>query len=246
MGISNVPSQVLIGTDRWLFLGDNYEKTITNYRKGSDGQKEHSQKIIEAQSAWAQYLLNKDINDFKIIIGPNKSTIYSEKLPEWIKSGGGSLSKNLYKSDVYINAIDELIEAKTIENTYERTDTHWNSFGASVAFKKLIKSLNKSKDFIYPGQDFGEIVQKSSSEGGDLAEFLKAHNYISGSVITTKLNLKKNDLFIYDYNSKNLVYRGNINKSGSNRSFPFFNRNNTEYKMTNIYHIHNWIDFYFV
>ena len=187
-GISIKPNDVIIGHEKWLFLGDRHSEIISKYRKGSEQEKEISEKIINTQKAWNKYFSNKGVNDFKIIVGPNKSTIYSEKLPEWAKSKGKSISNNLYKSNLYVNVINELIEAKSFANTYDRTDTHWNSFGASVAFRKLINSINHGEDFIYPSSDFGEIVQIRNLKGGDLTKFLKAQKYISDSVTKTKIN----------------------------------------------------------
>lgn len=219
-GISSNPNQVIVGSDDWLFLGDAHNSTITQFRKGSDSKKEVSQKIIAAQSAWDKYLSNNGIKGFKIIIGPNKSTIYPEKVPHWAKLEGKSISTNLYNSNLYISSIDELIESKTIGQTYFSSDTHWNSFGASVAFKQLIKTLDSNKAFITPSEEWNKIVDITTRGGGDLANFLKAQKLISDLTITTKLNTHAYERFIYDYNSNDLVYQGQDALYGS-MTYPY-------------------------
>lgn len=209
LGVSNNPEQVIVGNDGWLFLGDTYAHTITEFRKGSDAKREETSKgIINAQSAWNKYLSNKGVKDFKIIVGPNKSTIYSEKVPNWAKSEGNSISLDLYKSNIYINSIDKLIMSKKIGQVYFSSDTHWNSFGAGVVFEQFIKSLNPSYNFVYPSEDWGKIVEVKERSGGDLANFLKAQKFIVDSTPITKINTHVHEHIIYDYNSKDLVYQG--------------------------------------
>lgn len=207
-GISNNPNQVIVGSHGWLFLGDRYANTISEFRKGSDEKKELSRKINEAQSIWDRYFAQQGVEDFKIVIGPNKSTVYSEMVPDWAKNEGKSISTNLYVSDVYINSIDALIEAKMEGQTYFSSDTHWNSFGSSVAFEQLMKAIKPNPSFIFPSKDWSNIVDIEERTGGDLAKFLKAKNFISDSRVITQLNTQIYEHSIYDYNSKELVYQG--------------------------------------
>lgn len=207
-GISNNPNQVVVGSDGWLFLGDQYDNTISEFRKGSDSKNELSKKITEVQSKWSEYFSHKGVEDFKIIIGPNKSTVYSERFPNWAKNEGKSISMNLYDNDIYINSIDVLMAAKKEGQTYFSSDTHWNSFGASVAFEQLMEAINPKTPFVFPSKDWSNIVDIEEREGGDLAKFLKAKHFISDSIVTTQLNMYAHEHSIYDYNSKALVYQG--------------------------------------
>lgn len=208
LGISSNPKQVIVGNNDWLFLGDHYARTISEYRIGSGSKVEHSKKITEAQSAWGRYLTHKGVADFKIIIGPNKSTVYSEIVPNWAKKEGQSISTKLYSNDIYINSIGALIEAKEEGQTYYSTDTHWNSFGASVAFEKLMEVINHKNPFVFPSKDWSEIIDIKERAGGDLAKFLKAQKFISDTEVNTQINNHKHERFIYDYDTKELVYQG--------------------------------------
>jgi len=215
LGISNNSSQVIVGSNGWLFLGDFYANTISEFRKGSDVKKELSTKINEAQSIWGRYFTNQGVEDFKIIIGPNKSTVYAEKVPGWAKNEGKSISTNLYSSDLYINSIDALIEAKKEGETYFSSDTHWNNFGASVAFEQLMETINPNSSFVFPSKDWSKIVDIQKRSGGDLANFLKAQKFISDSTIITKINTYAYEHSIYDYNSNELAYQGPSSLYGS-------------------------------
>lgn len=207
-GISGNSEQVIVGSDGWLFVGDKYANNITEFRKGSDSKKEISKKIIDAQTDWAKYLSTKGVIDFKIVVGPNKSTIYAEKVPDWAKSQGKSISENLYKSNIYVNSIEELVISKRNEDVYYSTDTHWNNYGAGVAFGQLIKGLNTVDGFIYPNENWSKIVRISQRTGGDLANFLKIEKLMSDKFLVTEINTKNHEHYIYNYNSRDLLYAG--------------------------------------
>jgi hypothetical protein len=209
VGISSNPSQVIVGSNDWLFLGDKYAKTISEFRKGSDTKIDVSQKIIDAQLAWKKYFSNRGVEDFRIIVGPNKSTVYSNKVPSWAKSEGHSISKNLYNNDVYINSIEELVDSKSVEQTYYNSDTHWNSFGAGVAFVELMKTISSQEDFVTPNKNWNNIVKIKKRGGGDLAAFLKIKKLISESEPITEVMTHVHQHFIYDYDTKKLAYQGN-------------------------------------
>lgn len=214
LGISTNQGQVIIGYDGWLFIGDDYENTITEFRKGRDANNKKSENIANSQLAWDKYFQNRGVEDFKIIIGPNKSTIYSEKVPHWAQSDS-SISNKLYENNIYVNSIDQLTESKVTGQIYFSSDTHWNKFGAGVAFEQFIKDLKPNGNFVFPDKNWSEIVNVKEIAGGDLATFLKVQTFIKDSMPTTKINRHVAEHFIYDYNSNELVYQGENTLFGS-------------------------------
>lgn len=124
---------------------------------------------------WSDWLADRNI-PFLLVIVPNKHTIYSEHLPEWLTRTGDKtrleqLVDHLTEhSDIeLLDMRDALFKAKKDGRLYHRTDTHWNDHGAYVAYREIMLRLGKwFKDAMpKPESDFtrNEVVGR----GGDLA-----------------------------------------------------------------------------
>jgi len=85
-GINIFSDEVVIGKNDWLFLGDNYAQTITLARSGVDlSYAEDASVKNNILYEWSRFFFSRGVKDFKILVGPNKSTVYSEFLPGWMK-----------------------------------------------------------------------------------------------------------------------------------------------------------------
>ena len=216
LGISISPTETIIGKDQWLFLGDDFASTITNARSGVTLTDQ--QTLIDVkQSAhvWKAWLKNHGVHTYKVIIGPDKSSVYTDKLPTWAVPSQPSFSDAVLeqdKSDTFIFPNKEMIEIRSHTNLplYFKTDTHWNRFGAWVAYRALEKSLIRSNpELRFPvGLTFDDFYEKSV-KGGDLSNFLRASSKISDTEIYLS-NAYINDLPLekYNYNDMNLVSKG--------------------------------------
>ncbi|MCF1184860.1 hypothetical protein L0E83_15625, partial [Marichromatium gracile] len=85
-GISLFPSQVVIGKDGWLFLGDKYSGTITKKRGGAESEHTERARVSGAVlESWRTHLLATGVKDVVLMLAPDKSTIYRDYLPEWMR-----------------------------------------------------------------------------------------------------------------------------------------------------------------
>lgn len=187
------------GESGFLFLGDAYDKTI---RK------------LELKITPSKDDITSTVNDFNnitsvasklsvataLFIGPNKSSIYSSKLPASIKKTNvryidsyiEALSKN--KDLIVYDPTNELIkESKlTSDILYYRTDTHWNSKGAYIAYNDFLKKLG------FPRLNIS--FKNEEKKPGDLISISKISNFklYNGDnfspIINTK-NITCNDVF---------------------------------------------------
>ena len=83
-GISTNPTQVFIGKDDWLYLGEQYEKTVTSRRHQPTVQDAELARIIAgATTSWDQWLNLKGVSMFRVMLGPDKNTVY----PEFLRTG---------------------------------------------------------------------------------------------------------------------------------------------------------------
>lgn len=209
IGISSNPDKVVLGSEGWMFLGDKYNKTITYNRNGSRSQgiKKSSKQVINAQTQWDYAFKQLGVKQYSVMIGPNKSTVYAKFMPLWAQSKTSSISQYLYGSELYIDSRQDLIQESAKHPVYRKTDTHWTTYGAGVAFNNYMQTLANTGVKL-PPKSWGEIVSVKSSDGGDLARFLKvdeSYHDIGVKTQVSNLNLQHK---IYDVNKRKLVYKG--------------------------------------
>ncbi|MFC4991175.1 alginate O-acetyltransferase AlgX-related protein [Rubritalea tangerina] len=210
-GISPEPGDVIIGKDGWLFLGDRHDNTLSASRIGSNTPKvaQTSHEIVENQKKWLDYYLENNVDDFKILVAPNKSTIYSQNMPQWAQPQSSSISEHLYKdNNIYLDLRPDLFADSAL--LYFRTDTHWNFYAAGIAFNKLINSLESKEKLTTPPPNWTQLGDVVPCASGDLARFLKIENPPQDTVSFSGIN-RLNSQFthtIYDYENNSVVYEG--------------------------------------
>ena len=135
------------GKNDWLFLGDKFNKTVSKLKLSITPTNSETNNTREVFSALAK---SANAYNAKVVlfIGPSKSAIYSEFLPDNItpskkKYTGFFLDKlsGIPNLAIY-DPTENLLSAKKSEGLlYWMTDTHWNHKGAFVAFSGLSKLL---------------------------------------------------------------------------------------------------------
>lgn len=187
-GISINPEKVIIGKSGWLFLGDSYAKSITVKRNSPSPEDEVKSKAIAGSaSGWNKWFHDHGVKEYRVIIGPDKDTIYAEYLPDWARHSQKSLTDQmigLSGESIFIYPKTALISEKAKYNTpiYYKTDTHWNLIGGAIAFQQLSKSLSHSQpDLLWPDPIDQNDVSMSDRVGGDLSNFQRIREYLQDS-----------------------------------------------------------------
>lgn len=222
IGISTDPEQVIVGRDGWIFLGDQYEQTRTvDRRPPSKADYTLGQEIGSATKAWDAYLASKGVKLFKIMIGPNKGTIYPEYLPTWAKTSSPNATDALLDgtgTEYHVDLRGTLLAAKAnhSEALYYRTDTHWNSLGAGVAFKAFAQQVGKAApELRWPSQSAYELSHVDPRGGGDLANFLRLTANLSDSepiIHASSLSVETKQI---DFDSNQELHQGGNPMVGS-------------------------------
>lgn len=179
-GISTNPDQVLIGKEDWLYLGEQYGNTISRNRRGATVEDAEVARIIgHATNSWSEWLSQKGVSTFRVMLGPDKATIYPEFLPGWAQPAAESATDTLLANvsqGLYIDTRTALRAAKSqfSESLYYKTDTHWNSLGAWVAFQAFQREIARTETGLrlLTEQDV-RISNVNERQGGDLAKFLR-------------------------------------------------------------------------
>ena len=124
---------------------------------------------------WRDWLAQRKTK-FLLVIVPNKHTVYSEYLPEWVtRIGDKSRLEQLVEhmkehSDIeLLDLRDALFAAKKDGRLHHRTDTHWNDRGAYVAYREIMLRLGRWFENVKPKPRSSFIVNTVTGRGGDLA-----------------------------------------------------------------------------
>jgi len=201
-GVSVRPGKVRLGRDGWLFLGDDYShvysSSIGNYFPANKNAY-----LVAHQSIneWSQVYEARGIEGPFITIAPNKHSIYWSHLDEDLRT------PPLTSTDRLMNILGDeskiidlrepflLLKDSESHSMYYQTDTHWNGYGASEAYKVIRDRWGSALSDVHWLQesDFTAITT-SSRAGGDLAKFLKLGGYLkdleTGPGISFPLDMK--------------------------------------------------------
>jgi alginate O-acetyltransferase complex protein AlgJ len=143
---------VLLGKDGWMhYTGDGELNYFQNTRK-----MENEKELVKKLTTLNQYLKSQGIT-LLIVVAPDKSTIYPDKLPEQIKpismqSWLDSLIS--YAGDnnlpVIVDLRPALRTARQDQDVFFKTDTHWNGYGAFAAYTTIVSALGSSYPELKP------------------------------------------------------------------------------------------------
>lgn len=215
-GISTHPKQLVIGREGWLYLGDNYAQSRTVARNGqTPADLASGQKIGAASQAWEAWLKTKGVRVFRVMLGPNKESIYPEYLPAWAHPATPTATDALFAgtgTERFIDLRAALLGAKAMhpEALYYKTDTHWNPLGAGVAFRAFAQSMARSAPELH--WPTGDAIQVTSvahgTGGGDLASFQRIQRRLADSEPATKILGLPIETTQYDFDSRRIVQKG--------------------------------------
>ncbi|CCH02399.1 hypothetical protein FAES_4400 [Fibrella aestuarina BUZ 2] len=180
---SPIPEQVLLGKDGWLFAGDQTGYVIKQHI-GLFSLSADSARIIADHLLAVQQKLKQKSIKFYVLIAPDSHSIYSEKLPDLLqqnkvdKAAGYrpetphdvlSSTMSRYPELSYIDLRDTLIQAKRLAPVYQKTDTHWNNYGALIGCAVLMDHMRLHFPYLKPIRKEDYRYTKVPGDGGDLA-----------------------------------------------------------------------------
>jgi alginate O-acetyltransferase complex protein AlgJ len=145
-------TQALLGKDGWMeYTG---EANIDDFQNVT--ALENKKKLVNELSNLNQYLKSQDIN-LLIVVAPNKASIYPDKLPEQIKSLPTESRLDRLISYLESNNLPVVVDlspalrnARQDQDVYYKTNTHWNGYGAFVAYTTIINALRNSHPELKP------------------------------------------------------------------------------------------------
>jgi hypothetical protein len=133
------------GEDGWFYhFGDGTMRDHRGLDPFSPTELLHWQRVLEQRRNW---LAAQGI-EYLFVAVPDKQSVYPEHLPARIRrvrqqTRMDQLVARL-RARSYVDVLDlrtALIPAKSEELVFEQTDTHWNAYGAHVAYAAILERL---------------------------------------------------------------------------------------------------------
>lgn len=215
-GISTDPTRVIIGREGWLYLGDEYAQIRTVARRGQTGEDvDRGCQIASALAEWETWLTGMGVRQYRVVIAPNKGTIYPEHLPNWAKPSQPSATDGLVGCTGKQRILDLrpalwLAKNETLFPLFYRTDTHWNSLGAAHGFSAFMSHLLLSEPtLIWEPERAIEVVRVDGRSGGDLARFLHLQESLTDDEpVVAMLAYTSIETTQYDFESGKVIQSG--------------------------------------
>lgn len=169
-------SNVMVGKEGWMYLSGD----LPDY-SGTNINEETIEKYVAIAKELQDWCRERGIT-FVLAIAPNKSTIYSEYMPDYVRRADVTfldlLLKRLDEENVLtVCPKQALLEHRFEKPLYQRLDTHWNGYGSYYMLQELVQKLGLSEKDI-------PISEFTTSEG-DLRKILGVSRYPYTSVDTT-------------------------------------------------------------
>ena len=146
--------KVITGKEGWYYFAEDY--LLDDFRGMTPLKKNEIEKFRFKQHKKEKWLADQGIRYLYFIV-PNKQTVYPEYLPDYFIKAKGKTRlvqleeylKQNYNEPVF-NLYPYLYNAKKNFRLYDKTDTHWNDYGAYIAYKEIIKRISHW----FPGEQF--------------------------------------------------------------------------------------------
>jgi len=143
LGVS--PSTAVVkGRNGWFFYGD--DKSIEDYANDEPLSAEGMANWRAAVTRASDWLKGRGIA-YVFTIAPDKHVMYPEEMPSSLariraRSRTDQVYEALHGSGVAsVDVRPALLDAKTHERIYQRTDTHWNDRGALLAYQRILDAV---------------------------------------------------------------------------------------------------------
>jgi len=188
MGVSPLPSKVLLGKQGWFYPGNSIGNVADQHRGLARMTLAEIEAIGRHLSDYQNELAKQGIKLY-VFVAPDSYSIYPEFLPDnfHISAEPSNLDrlKQYMAKNTTIPFIDprpDLLRAKANYVLYQQTDTHWNSFGALIATIPLLKRMRNDFPSIPPVRLTNYWIRPRKGIGGDLVTMLALNRQFTDSV----------------------------------------------------------------
>jgi hypothetical protein len=193
---TSASDDVLVGNAGWLFFNNRR----TGLRQALRHDRPFSDDALILWKKMFQYRFNalqaKGIR-YIVVVAPEKSTIYPDQLPSWVKhelmpDRISQIQQCLAGTGIpFVNLEQDLLQQRRSGDVYFRTDSHWNDVGASIVARRILELVRIVCPNV-PVISAPTFMQSTAS--GDLADLLALHGLLTERV-TARLTPESVDTF---------------------------------------------------
>lgn len=182
--------KVVVGRDGWLYYNGegaiDDSRGITQY----DAQTlERWARTLEMKRAW---LAAQGIQ-YLFVLVPNKGSVYGEYFPASYtivnQESGIELLARYLKAHTNVPVIEMLPvlrAAKGQERLYHKTDSHWNEYGAYLAYREIMSEVRTRFPHVHVKSLQEFAVEKKKGPGADLATMMGGNAVLTEEYIRLK------------------------------------------------------------
>lgn len=205
------PEVVVLGKNGWLFFGDAVGRGITQYRGLAPMDPRQLDAFQRYFSDIHRHLEQAGI-PFLVVIAPDKHTIYPEFLPSHLSQKGVSPADQIMAHPMGCEILDlrpVLLghKNKSSPPLYYKTDSHWNEYGAYLAYRSIMMRLHLGAPVEAREDDF---VQLPVTGEGDLAVKVGGAVSFSDSLTHIRRNFFQGTLEVENLKDGSLAIQNRI------------------------------------
>ncbi len=187
--ISPKPEMITVGTDRWLYEGEDDANFVLGMKPIADSM---INLMIEELNSRQEYCKSVGA-EFRLVIIPNKLTMYPEHWPTHFQLAKKYptpaellLSRGAGKCSVPILYLrDSLKQHKASYQLYPSTDSHWNYIGTYFGYGYIIRWLKNDPSF--PITPFSDITASIDTVRSSDLSYIMGINEWQDTIYTCKL-----------------------------------------------------------
>ena len=173
--------QVRIGQQGWLFLTDELKFEGDDGRQGAkiaaNNPEESLKERIKFVGQVASRLERQGVT-LVVALVPDKARVYQSQLkgqgyPQYNASKYQTALAQLAKNKVpSVDLLDPLIQAKSSQEVFYKTDTHWNQMGAQIAAQQIAAKIAKLNIALAPTSFETKLSADKTQRVGDLIRLM--------------------------------------------------------------------------
>lgn len=180
-------SDVIIGEDGWLFYGRALDDFL-----GTSVLDELSMERMGAILSMMQEYVERQNGEFIFVSAPNKMSVYGEYMPYYYieENGQGNyelLYDRLTALGVHTVQLKNELALKKLAGVqlYHRLDSHWNNYGAAIAYEAMAEALSDVYGETYSGYTHysGLPYSIKNNFSGDLQSMLLPGSKVKDSQV---------------------------------------------------------------
>ena len=173
-----VSPTVIIGRAGWLYLGA--DKSAALFRNELPLTDQDVGRWLASMQRRQQWMAERGLA-YLLVVAPDKHSIYPEYMPgEMVKAGPQSQLDQLMQAartrpDLPVLDLRPALLAAKAQGRmplYWLTDSHWNDFGAYVAYRAVMERLSQQVTGLRVLDMADDAFVRRSRDGGDLAAML--------------------------------------------------------------------------